>query len=269
MANFNFNVIDKKHGNAAFQAVSKHEKEEMQRNQTTLPSSGGAGAGTGVGYDETTKKNLVNFSGYRPASVPSTKKSTGGGGGNPNAPYSAQLNALYDQIMKRKPFQYDLNGDLLYREITDRYTHMGQQAMRDATGTAAGLTGGYGNSYATQVGNQAYQQYLTALNQAIPELHDRAYQVYQGQGDQLMQQYQLAAAHPGNLAALQPSGSSNTADMQSYIELLENALQWSADAAAAAKPSAQSAMWNPNPNINTQAVYNYDDYLKRMMERKG
>lgn len=265
----NFGVKDKKTGGAAFQSVAKHEKEEMQRNQTTLPGSGGAGAGTGVAYDEATKKNYANFSGYRPASVPSTKKSTGGGGGNPNAPYLAQLNALYDQIMNRKPFQYDLNGDLLYRQMADQYTQLGQKAMRDATGTAAGLTGGYGNSYANQVGNQAYQQYLTALNQNIPELYDRAYQAYLNQGDQLMQQYQLAAAHPGNLAVLQPSGSSNTADMQSYIERLENALQWSADAAAAAKPSAQSAMWNPNPNINTQAVYNYNDYLKRLMEQKG
>ena len=263
----NFNVMDKKHGNAAFQAVSKHEKEEMQRNQTTLPSSGGAGAGTGVAYDEETKKNLVNFSGYRPASVSSTQKKTGGGG-NPNAPYIAQLNSLYDQIMNRKPFQYDLNGDLLYRQMADRYTQMGQQAMRDATGTAAGLTGGYGNSYANQVGNQAYQQYLTALNDNIPELYDRAYQAYINQGDQLMQQYQLAAAHPGNLAALKPSGSSNTADMQSYIERLENALNWSADAAAAAKPSTYTSTW-VNPNINTQAVYNYDDYLKRMMGQKG
>jgi len=121
-----------------------------------------------------------------------------------NQPYVDQLNSLYDQIMNRKPFQYDLNGDLLYRQMADQYTQLGQQAMRDATGTAAGLTGGYGNSYANQVGNQAYQQYLTALNQNIPELYDRAYQAYLNQGDQLMQQYQLAAAHPGYLDAIKP-----------------------------------------------------------------
>lgn len=121
-----------------------------------------------------------------------------------NQPYVDQLNALYDQIMNRKPFQYDLNGDLLYKQMADRYTQMGQMAMRDATGTAAGLTGGYGNSYATQVGNQAYQQYLTALNDNIPSLYDRALQAYLAQGDQMLQQYQLAAAHPGNLEAIKP-----------------------------------------------------------------
>ena len=121
-----------------------------------------------------------------------------------NQPYVDQLNSLYDQIMNRKPFQYDLNGDLLYRQMADRYTQLGQQAMRDTMGQAAALTGGYGNSYAAQVGNQAYQQYLTALNDNIPQLWDRAYQVYQDQGDQLMQQYQLAAAHPEYVNALAP-----------------------------------------------------------------
>lgn len=121
-----------------------------------------------------------------------------------NQPYVDQLNSLYDQIMNRKPFQYDLNGDLLYRQMADRYTQLGQQAMRDTMGQAAALTGGYGNSYANQVGNQAYQQYLTALNDNIPKLWDRAYQVYQDQGDQLMQQYQLAAAHPEYVNALAP-----------------------------------------------------------------
>lgn len=127
------------------------------------------------------------------------------GGGNANTPYIEQLNSLYDQIMNRKPFQYDLNGDLLYRQMADQYTQLGQQAMRDTMGQAAALTGGYGNSYAQQVGNQAYQQYLTYLNEQIPGLYDRAYNVWQNEGDRLLERYQLAASHPGYLAALQPS----------------------------------------------------------------
>lgn len=121
-----------------------------------------------------------------------------------NQPYVDQLNALYDQIVNRKPFQYDLNGDLLYRQMADQYTQLGQQAMRDATGQAAALTGGYGNSYANQVGNQAYQQYLTALNEQIPALYDRAFNVWQAQGDDLLQKYQMAAAHPGYVDAISP-----------------------------------------------------------------
>lgn len=153
-----------------------------------------------------------------PAVTGGTGNRTGGGGGGGgagyaapnNQPYINQLNSLYDQIMNRGKFQYDLNGDLLYRQVADQYTQMGRTAMRDATATAAGLTGGYGNSYANQVGNQAYQQYMTQLNSMIPELYDRAYTAWQNQGDDLMTQYQMALAHPGNLATLTPrSGGSS------------------------------------------------------------
>ena len=121
-----------------------------------------------------------------------------------NQPYIDQLNALYDQIVNRKPFQYDLNGDLLYRQMADRYTQLGQQASMDAMGQAAMLTGGYGNSYAAQVGNQANQQYLTALNDAIPDLYQQAYNVWSGENDRMLQLYQMAAQHPGILNELAP-----------------------------------------------------------------
>ena len=155
-----------------------------------------------VPYRSTTPQNTAGNNAATPrGSGGGTRTYTVNAG---NQPYVDQLNSLYDQIMNRKPFQYDLNGDLLYRQMADRYTQLGQQAMRDTMGQAAALTGGYGNSYANQVGNQAYQQYLTALNDNIPQLWDRAYQVYQDQGDQLMQQYQLAAAHPEYVNALAP-----------------------------------------------------------------
>lgn len=160
----------------------------------------------------------------------STGAGTGGGGGGStvnNSPYIDQLNALYDQIMNRKPFQYDLNGDLLYRQMADQYTQLGQQASRDAMGTAAGLTGGYGNSYAQQVGNQAYQQYLTALHQNIPELYDRAYEQYLNEGNELLQRYELAALHPNQLQALQPQQAAMTAEtgeQDAYYQALQAVL---------------------------------------------
>lgn len=121
-----------------------------------------------------------------------------------NQSYIDQLNSLYDQVMGRGKFQYDLNGDMLYRQTADQYNQLGRQAMRDATGTAAGLTGGYGNSYANQVGNQAFQQYLTQLNAQIPEFYDRAYDAWLQQGDDLLTQYQMALTHPGNVGSLMP-----------------------------------------------------------------
>lgn len=115
-----------------------------------------------------------------------------------------QLRDTANKIINREKFTYDLNGDALYKQYKDRYIQQGKQAMMDTMGQAAALTGGYGNSYANQVGNQAYQQYLTALNDNVPELWDRAYQVYQGEGDRLLQKYQLAAAHPGTIEAIKP-----------------------------------------------------------------
>jgi guanine deaminase len=51
----------------------------------------------------------------------------------------------------------------------------GQQAMRDTMGQAAALTGGYGNTYAQQAGEQAYAAYLSRLNDVLPELYGEAY----------------------------------------------------------------------------------------------
>lgn len=122
---------------------------------------------------------------------PDTAVSGGGG----TSPYAAQLNSLYEQIINRKPFRFDLANDPLYRQAADQNTLLGRQAMTDTMGRAAAMTGGYGNSYAQAVGNQAYQQYLAQLNAMTPEVWDRQYQAYLDQGDRLLQDYQLAQAH--------------------------------------------------------------------------
>ena len=198
-----------------------------------------------------------------------------------NQPYVDQLNALYDQIMGRKPFQYDLNGDLLYKQMADRYTQMGQMAMRDETGTAAGLTGGYGNSYATQVGNQAYQQYLTALNDNIPSLYDRALQAYMAQGDQMLQQYQLAAEHPGIIEALKPRTYTVTpkeetegtpATGATYGALLASLLNGGQIGATPYQSNGATTAVNPtttynvpvNPTAESQIYY---EWLQRQLNR--
>ena len=88
--------------------------------------------------------------------------------------YRQQLNDMMDKLLNRDPFSYDLNGDMLWQQYKDQYTTLGQQAMRDTMGNAAALSGGYGNSYASTAGNQAYQAYLQQLNEMVPELYDRA-----------------------------------------------------------------------------------------------
>ena len=111
--------------------------------------------------------------------------------GEYQSPYAGQLDAMYEQILGRKPFSYDLNADMLYQQYRDQYKLLGQQAMMDTMGQAAGLTGGYGSSYSQNAGQQAYQGYLQQLNDKVPELYQLALQRYQTEGNDLMEKYGL------------------------------------------------------------------------------
>lgn len=105
--------------------------------------------------------------------------------------WQPQIDSTMDSILNRKDFQYDVNGDALYNQYKDRYVDLGQKAMMDTMGQAAKLTGGYGNSNAQMVGQQAYQSYLQGLTDKIPELAQLAYQRYAQQGQDLYQKYGL------------------------------------------------------------------------------
>ena len=105
--------------------------------------------------------------------------------------YDSQLQEIYDKIMNREDFTYDLNSDMLYQQMKDQYTDLGRQAMQDTMGQAAGLTGGYGSSYAQSVGQQQYDAYLKQLNDNIPEYYQLARDAYDAEGNRLLEQYQL------------------------------------------------------------------------------
>ena len=100
-----------------------------------------------------------------------------------------QVNSIIDQILNRKDFSYDLNSDALYQQYKDQYTALGKLAMQDTMGQVAAMTGGYGNSYASTVGNQAYQSYLSQLNEVVPELYGMALDKYNQEGQELYNQY--------------------------------------------------------------------------------
>lgn len=103
--------------------------------------------------------------------------------------YQDTIDGLMDKILNRKEFSYDFNADPLYQQYKDQYTVNGKNAMLDTVAAASGLTGGYGNSYAATAGSQAYQQYLTQLNDRIPELYNAAMNKYQMDTDNLYNQF--------------------------------------------------------------------------------
>lgn len=107
------------------------------------------------------------------------------------ATYDQQLADLYEQIVNREKFNYDMNADALYQQYAQQYAQLGQLAMRDTMGQAAALTGGYGNSYAQTVGQQTYQQYLSQLNDKVPELYGLALDQYNREGQDMLNRYSI------------------------------------------------------------------------------
>lgn len=105
--------------------------------------------------------------------------------------WQSQLDEAIKKILNREKFSYDFNGDALYQQYKDKYIQQGKMAMADTMGQAAAMTGGYGNSYAATVGNQAYQQSLQKLNDIVPELYQMAYDRYNQEGQDLYNQYAL------------------------------------------------------------------------------
>lgn len=106
-------------------------------------------------------------------------------------PYEDKWSGYMKQYTSRKPFSYDINADALYDQYKDQYIQQGRMAMMDTMGQAAALTGGYGNSYAQSVGQQAYNQQLNQLNNVIPDLYGMALDRYNQQGDDLLAKYNL------------------------------------------------------------------------------
>jgi len=121
--------------------------------------------------------------------------------------YQEQIDTLLDRILNGEKFSYDVNADALYQQYKDKYMKLGQQAMQDTMGQAAALTGGYGSSYATTAGSQAYQGYLERLNDIVPQLQEAAYKRY----------LQEENANRQNLSTLQ---SADAADYAKYRDLV-------------------------------------------------
>lgn len=102
-----------------------------------------------------------------------------------------RLLELYHAIVGREAFSYDPGEDPLYRQYRDQYARRGQLAMMDTVGQAAGLTGGYGSTYAQQAGQQAYQKYLDQLDEVGEQLYTMAKERYDSRGQELSDRYAM------------------------------------------------------------------------------
>ena len=105
--------------------------------------------------------------------------------------YGDAVKEAYNAYNNREKFSYDLNGDALYQQYKDKYINQGRLAMADTIGQASAMTGGYGSSYATTAGNQAYQSQLQNLNDIVPQLYQMAYDRYNQEGENLKANYSM------------------------------------------------------------------------------
>lgn len=110
--------------------------------------------------------------------------------------YDKALNA----ISNRKAFEYDLSNDMLFQQAKEQYQQMGKTAMADTIGQASAMTGGYGNSYATTAGAQAYNAYLRELNNSIGDYYSMALSTYNNETDRLNGIYNAYATDRGTEA---------------------------------------------------------------------
>lgn len=97
--------------------------------------------------------------------------------------YSDAVKNNLTNVLNGKKFSYDAGNDKLFAQYKDSYTKAGKTAMEDTVGNASMLTGGYANSYAVTAGQQAYDSYMSKLNDKIPELEQRAYERYRDEED--------------------------------------------------------------------------------------
>ena len=111
--------------------------------------------------------------------------------GDYESDFTAQLDALYQEISSRPGFSYDPGSDAAYQSYALQYARQGRAAMADTLGQTAHLTGGYGSSYAQSAAQQSYQRYLQQLSDVLPQLQSAAYSRYRDEGDALMNRYKL------------------------------------------------------------------------------
>ena len=102
--------------------------------------------------------------------------------------YTDQINDLMSQIMNREDFEYDVDKDTLFQQALSSAMSSGRTAMQDTIGQASALTGGYGSTYATSAGNQAYNAYIEDAYNNLPEYYQMALEAYQMEGQEMYNQ---------------------------------------------------------------------------------
>ena len=102
-----------------------------------------------------------------------------------NSKYQAGIDQLFDKILNRGKFEYDMNADTLYKQAMDKFSAQAKMGMQDTMGQAQSMTGGYGNSYAQTAGQQMYDKTMQNVTDMLPAMEERAHARWRGEGDDM------------------------------------------------------------------------------------
>ncbi len=107
--------------------------------------------------------------------------------------YTDQVESIFNKFMNREDFQYDVSEDQLFQQALASAMGSGKTAMQDTIGQASALTGGYGSTYATSAGNQAYNSFIEDAYNNLPEYYNMALKAYQMEAEEMLQQFNMAS----------------------------------------------------------------------------
>lgn len=105
--------------------------------------------------------------------------------------YTDQIKDMMDKIVNREKFSYDVDTDPLFQQALSSAMKSGNQAMQDTIGQASALTGGYGSTYATSAGNQAYNSFIEDAYDNLPQYYQMALEAYQLEGEEMYRQLDM------------------------------------------------------------------------------
>lgn len=176
----------------SFKGLSGYVSANPSTGAAVSGSSGGGASGGG----SSASSNEFTYDDYKESDTVSQaltalEQQLAANPGDYRSTWQGQINSIIDRILNREDFSYDVNSDALYQQYKDQYSSLGKLAMQDTMGQAAAMTGGYGSSYASTAGNQAYQSYLQQLNEVVPELYGMARDQYNQEGQEMYNQYAL------------------------------------------------------------------------------
>lgn len=171
----------------------------------------------------------------------------------------------------RKPFEHAVSGDALYEKYKNATTEAAKMAREDTIGQATAMTGGYMNSYAKNMGQQAYDQQIAEGNNIIAELRQLALEKYEQEGeamkgvvDYLNEEFDSSTFFAGNTydSAMEYIGSLDLPT--SVLNGLMTKQEW-----LRRKQSASADNDEMSDNSYTEYLKRYVDYAIEMYGSEG